>query len=165
MDAHYPIGKFDRTAPRQRAQWIADIASRPAQVEAAVAALPSGGLDRPYREGGWTARQVVHHIADSHLNSSLRIRFALTEENFIIKPYDEAAWARLADASTGPIDPSLAILRGLHARWAALLASLTEDQWSCRLMHPETGAWDIELMAGLYSWHGRHHVAHLGLIK
>ncbi|MBM3795706.1 MAG: putative metal-dependent hydrolase [Acidobacteria bacterium] len=165
MDVQYPIGKFDRTAPRKRAQWIADIAALPAQVEASLAALPPGGLDRPYREGGWTARQVVHHLADGHLSCVLRIRFALTEENFIVNPYDEQSWALLPDAANGPVEPSVELLRGLHARWAALLGALTEDQWQRTLTHPATGVWDLELLAGLYSWHGRHHVAHLGLIK
>lgn len=130
-----------------------------------MAGLPPGGLDRPYREGGWTARQVIHHVADSHLNCVLRVRFALTEDNFVVKPYDEQTWALLPDAASGPIEPSLELLHGLHARWAALLGALNEDQWRRTLTHPETGSWDLELLTGMYSWHGRHHVGHLGLIK
>lgn len=164
-DAHYPIGKFDKTAPMDRHRWVADIERLPAELKAALAALPPGGLDRPYRPDGWTARQVVHHIADSHLNSQLRVRFALTESKPTIMPYDEAAWAKLADAALGPIEPSLAIIEGLHARWTTLLRSLTEDQWQRRLIHPATGEWTVEQMAGLYSWHGRHHVAHVALIR
>lgn len=165
MDAQYPIGKFDPQAPPDRDAWIAGIERLPAELREALSALPGGGLDRPYRAGGWTARQVVHHIADSHANSQVRIRLALTEAKPTIKPYDEAAWAKLADAATGPIEPSLAIIDGLHARWVALLRSLTEEQWSRQLVHPVTGDWTIELVAGLYCWHGRHHVAHIKLIR
>jgi hypothetical protein len=165
MDAQYPIGKFDRTAPRNRQSWIDGIERLPADLQAALAALPPGGLDKPYRAGGWTARQVVHHLADSHMNSQLRFRFALTEDNPTIKPYAEADWALLADANTGPIEPSVAIINGIHTRWNALLRSMSDAQWQRTLQHPETGAWDLELLAGLYSWHGRHHVAHLRLIR
>ena len=165
MDAQYPIGKFDRMAARSRQSWLADIARLPADLKAALAALPAGGLDKPYREGGWTARQVVHHLADSHMNSQLRFRFALTEDKPTIKPYEEGAWAKLVDAETGPVETSLAILEGMHARWTALLQSLTEEQWKRELVHPATGDWDLELMAGLYAWHGRHHVAHIKLIR
>ena len=165
MDTRFPIGKFDRTAPRHRQDWMAGIERLPTDLAAALAALPPGGLDKPYREGGWTARQVVHHLADSHMNSQLRFRFALTEGKPVIKPYDEAAWARLDDAANGPVETSLAIIEGLHARWSALLRSLTEDQWRRELVHPDTGEWDLELLAGLYAWHGRHHVAHVKLIR
>lgn len=164
MDPRYPIGKFDKAAARDRNAWVADIERLPADLKAALAALPPGGLDRPYREGGWTGRQVVHHIADSHLNSQLRFRFALTEDKPVIKPYDEGEWAKLADAN-GPVELSLSILEGLHGRWAALLRSLTEEQWNRTTVHPETGDWDVESLAGLYSWHGRHHVAHLKMIR
>ena len=137
----------------------------PADLKEALAALPPDGLDKPYREGGWTARQVVHHLADSHMNSQLRFRFALTEDKPVIKPYDEATWAKLEDAAHGPVETSLAIVEGLHARWSTLLRSLTEAQWKRELVHPETGEWDLELLAGLYAWHGRHHVAHVRLIR
>lgn len=165
MDARYPIGTFDKSAAPNREDAIRAIESLPAQLKAALAALPPGGLDRPYRAGGWTARQVVHHLADSHMNSQLRFRFALTEENPAIKPYDEAEWAKLADADTGDIAASLAILEGMHERWTILLRSLSEDQWRRTLVHPETGAWDLERLAGLYAWHGRHHVAHIQMIR
>ena len=165
MDARYPIGKFDKSAPRNRNGWVDDIERLPSDLKVALAALPPGGIDRPYREGGWTGRQVLHHLADSHMNSQLRFRFALTEDNPTIKPYDEGAWANLADAAAGPIETSLAIVEGIHARWTALLRSLTAEQWQRTLIHPETGAWDLESLAGLYSWHGRHHVAHLRLIR
>jgi hypothetical protein len=165
MDARYPIGKFEKPAvcgPAERAEWIAAIAALPAQVKAALAALPEGGLDRPYREGGWTARQVVHHLADSHMNAFIRVKLALTEESPTICAYDENAWAHLADGCARPVEESLAILEGLHARLAALLASLDEPQWARTYVHPAYGPRDIAATAGLYAWHGRHHV---GLIR
>ena len=164
MDPRYPIGKFDKAAARDRTTWVAEIERLPADLKTALADLPPGGLDRPYREGGWTGRQVVHHLADSHLNSQLRFRFALTEDKPVIKPYDQDGWAKLADAN-GPVESSLSILEGLHGRWAALLKSLSEEQWKRTTVHPETGDWDVESLAGLYSWHGRHHVGHLRLIR
>jgi hypothetical protein len=165
MDARYPIGTFDKSAAPARAAWIDAIEKLPGELKAALRTLPAGGLDRPYREGGWTGRQVVHHLADSHMNSQLRFRFALTEDKPMIKPYDEGAWAKLADAATDDIETSLAIIEGMHARWVKLLRSLTEDQWRRTLIHPETGEWDLERLAGLYAWHGRHHVAHLKQIR
>jgi hypothetical protein len=165
MDARYPIGTFDKSLAPDRETAIGAIEGLPSELKAALADLPPGGLDKPYRDGGWTARQVVHHLADSHMNSQLRFRFALTEENPTITPYDESAWARLADASGGDIQTSLAIIEGIHTRWTILLRSLTEEQWKRTLVHPETGAWDLERLAGLYAWHGRHHVAHLRLIR
>ncbi len=165
MDPRYPVGKFDKAAARNRNAWVADIERQPADLKAALAALPSGALDRPYRQGGWTGRQMVHHIADSHMNSQLRFRCALTEDKPVIKPYNEVEWAKLADANRGPIELSLSIIEGMHARWTALLRSLSEEQWQRKLIHPDTGEWDLELLAGLYSWHGRHHVAHLKLIR
>lgn len=165
MDARYPIGKFDKQAALNREAAIAAIENLPSELKAAIAALPPGGLNTVYREGGWTGRQVVHHLADSHMNSQLRFRFALTEEKPTIKPYDEAAWAKLADADTDDIAASLAIIDGIHARWTKLLRSLTDEQWRRTLVHPETGEWDLESLAALYAWHGRHHVAHLKLIR
>ena len=165
MDPRYPIGMFDRLATPDREASVAAIENLPAELKAALWRLPPGGLDRPYREGGWTGRQVVHHLADSHMNSQLRFRFALTEDNPAIKPYDEAAWAKLADAATDDIETSLAIIEGMHSRWTKLLRSLTGAQWKRTLVHPESGAWDLERLAGLYAWHGRHHVAHLKLIR
>lgn len=165
MDAHYPIGKFDRNVPIDRQGWTSDIRRLPAELKEALAALPAGGLDKPYRPDGWTGRQVVHHIADSHMNLHIRLRLALTEPKPVIKPYDEVEWAKLADAESGPVEPSLAIIEGVQARSAALLESLADEQWRRELIHPVTGEWAIEQFAGLYSWHGRHHAAHLRLIR
>jgi hypothetical protein len=165
MDARYPIGKFDKLAAPDREDSIAAIESLPSDLKAAVSALPLGGLDKPYREGGWTGRQVVHHLADSHMNCQLRFRFALTEDKPTIKPYDEGAWAKLVDAETGDIAASMTMIEGMHGRWTKLLRSMTEEQWQRTLLHPETGEWDLERLLGFYAWHGRHHVAHLGLIR
>ncbi|MEZ5355545.1 MAG: bacillithiol transferase BstA [Bryobacteraceae bacterium] len=167
-DLRYPIGPFERPAdrsPAQRAVWLDQLAELPAHVRAAVAGLPEGGLDRPYRDGGWTARQVVHHLADSHMNSYVRFRLALTEETPSIKAYDEAAWAELADARTAPVDLSLSLLGSLHARWVALLRSVDEPAWNRRLIHPESGELDLYTMLGLYAWHGRHHLGHIRSIR
>lgn len=120
-----------------------------------------GQLDTPYRPGGWTVRQVVHHLADSHLNSYQRFRLALTERSPLIKPYDETAWAELPDAKTAPIAVSLSLLDGLHARWIALLRSLDEDGFARTFRHPELGEKRLDWTLGLYAWHSRHHLAHI----
>jgi hypothetical protein len=125
--------------------------------------LAASGLDTPYRPGGWTARLVVHHLADSHLNSFVRFRLALTEDRPTIKPYDEAAWARLGDM-TMDVAPSLAILDGLHARWVTMLRRLDESDFSRAFLHPEMGEVRLDHALALYSWHSRHHLGHLNLI-
>jgi hypothetical protein len=122
-------------------------------------------LDRPYREGGWTGRQVIHHVADSHMNSYIRFRFALTEDEFVIKPYDENSWARLEDAQHAPPELSLQLIEALHGRWVRLLGSLTNEQWARKLRHPDIGEIDLNFLLALYAWHGRHHVEHLKLIR
>jgi hypothetical protein len=167
-DLRYPIGPFqkpDTISAADRAEWLDQLAELPALLRSAVTALPEGGLDRPYREGGWTARQVVHHVADSHLNSYVRFRLALTEDRPVIRPYDEAAWAVLADAATAPVDLSLSLLGALHLRWVTLLRSLDEEQWQRRLVHPVSGEFDLATMLALYAWHGRHHLAHIRSIR
>lgn len=133
MDPRYPVGPFafdPQITPDKRKTWIAQIAALPTELKAALSALPPGGLDRPYREGGWTARQVVHHLADSHMNAHTRMRLALTEDNPRIKTYEEAEWARLPDAQHADPAPSLAVLEGLHRRWEILLQSLTPEQFA-----------------------------------
>src|SRR5438045_2830980 len=134
--ARYPIGKFE-PGPLRLEQWIDEIAAAPAQLREAVRGLSDEQLDTPYRPGGWTVRQVVHHVPDSHMNAYMRYRLALTEGEPMIKPYDEARWAELPDARTAPIEPSLALLEGLHTRWVALLRSMSRDQWNRRFRHPE----------------------------
>jgi hypothetical protein len=168
MDRRYPAGPFtfaDPLAPARRAECIDEIAALPAKARAAVESLPAGAIDKPYRDGGWTGRQVVHHLADSHMNSYVRFRLALTEDNPTIKPYDESLWAELSDARGAEVEVSLALLDALHRRWAALLRSLTGEQWSRRFVHPEVGPRDLNWMVQLYAWHSRHHLGHLALLR
>ncbi|HEX4004870.1 MAG TPA: bacillithiol transferase BstA [Acidobacteriaceae bacterium] len=162
-DPRFPVGKFRRAEAdvTNHAAAIATLSALPEKLREAVEGLTAAQLDTPYREGGWTVRQVVHHVADSHMNAYVRIRLALTEEWPTIKPYNEKLWAELADAHDAPIDLSLGILDGLHARWALLLESLTEEQWQRGYTHPENGRQTIAEATALYDWHCRHHVAHI----
>jgi hypothetical protein len=163
-DLRYPVGRFrfpDAISARDLESFIGHIAEAPARVRAAVAGLTDAQLDTPYRPGGWTVRQVAHHLPDSHMNSYVRFRLALTEDAPTIKPYDERGWAELADARTMPIEPSLALLESLHARWVPLLRSLSGADWKREFQHPELGPVRLEQNAALYAWHGRHHVAHI----
>jgi len=131
-----------------------------------VGELENGGkLDVPYREGGWTARQVVHHLADSHLNSYARFRLALTEERPTIKPYDEKRWADLPDARLGPVEPSLLLIDGLHTRWVELLRSMTPADFERVFIHPDRGEMTLDHTARLYGWHCRHHLGHLEIVQ
>jgi len=152
-------------SPDQRLNAIKDIAAAPAMMREAVAGLTSAQLDTPYRDGGWTVRQVVHHVPDSHMNSYIRIKFALTEQEPTIKPYDEEIWAKLVDARTAPVDPSLELLEGLHHRWAVLLRSLTELEVQRKFFHPELGTVTIDQYIALYAWHGKHHAAHITSLR
>jgi hypothetical protein len=163
-DLRYPVGKFNFEADlteEQIIQAIDDIAEAPAKLRAAVNGLTDAQLDTPYREGGWTARQVVHHVVDSHLNSYIRLRLALTEDEPTIKPYDEGQWAELVDARTSPVEVSLALLEPLHQRWVTLLKSLTPEDFKRKFRHPELGTVTLEKNVGLYAWHGKHHTAHI----
>ena len=168
MDPRYPVGTFthdpDVTSEKRKA-WIAQIAALPKELHAALAALPPGGLDRPYRDGGWTARQVVHHLADSHLNAHTRMRLALTEDNPRIKTYEEAEWAKLEDAQHADPSASLAILDGLHARFTILLQSLKPEQFSRVADHPSWGSITVDWLLQMYAWHCRHHVGHIKQIR
>jgi uncharacterized damage-inducible protein DinB len=132
----------------------------PSQMRAAVQGLSASQLETPYREAGWTLRQVVHHVPDSHINSYVRFKLALTEENPTIKPYDEAAWALLAD-SDAPIQTSLDLLEALHARWVIVLRSIQAEQWKRTFNHPQNGSMTLEHALALYAWHSRHHLAHI----
>jgi len=167
MDPRYPTGKYedpvDATAA-DRVRWIDEMALLPGQVRAAVASLNGSALDKPYREGGWTGRQVVHHLADSHVNAYIRFRLALTEDQPVIKPYQESQWAELEDARSGDVALSLELLEHLHRRWVVLLRSLGEEQWTRQFVHPEMGVRDLTQTLALYAWHGRHHLGHLGLL-
>jgi hypothetical protein len=169
-DLRFPIGKFNRSqepnTPEARKQLIDAVAEAPERLKVAVTGLNGKQLDTPYREGGWTVRQVTHHLADSHMNAYVRYKLALTEENPTIKPYAEAAWAELADSRITPIDVSLALVDNLHARWVVLLRSLKPEDWARKLTHPEAGVLSLDEMLRMYAWHGAHHVAHItGLRK
>src|ERR1700728_3880773 len=168
MDPRYPIGKFSfpesTTTPEQRREWIREIAEAPACLRAAVAGLNEKQLDTPYRLGGWTIYQVVHPLPDSHMNSYVRLKLALTEDTPIIKTYDEALWANLPDTAM-PIEPSLTLLEALHARWVRLLESMTAADFSRVFRHPELGTIRLEQNLALYAWHGKHHVAHISSVR
>jgi len=166
-DPRYPIGKFSYTgplSPEQKKQCLDDIEQTPARLRAAVRGLSESQLDTPYREGGWTVRQVVHHVPDSHMNSYVRFKLALTEDGPTIKPYFEDRWAELPD-SKAPVENSLRLLESLHHRWTPLLRSLSDEDWKRTFSHPELGPMTLEKNLALYSWHGRHHVAHVTKLR
>jgi hypothetical protein len=144
---------------------MSEIVALPAKLRSLVASLPAGAIDRPYRDGGWTGRQVVHHLADSHINSYVRFRLALTETRPAIKPYEEQLWAELPDASSGPVEVSLSLLDALHSRWVALMRAMTGEQWQRKFLHPDLGERDLITTAALYAWHGRHHYAHIERLR
>jgi hypothetical protein len=163
----YPIGQFAEdhqpTAAKHRA-WIERIGALPGELRALVRDLTPGQLDTPYRPGGWTVRQVVHHLPDSHLNAYVRTKLALTEEVPTIKPYDQVAWAELPDAAAAQIEPSLRLLEGLHARWVLVLRALDEPTLRRTLHHPEDGTLTVSRIIQSYAWHGRHHLAHVSAL-
>jgi hypothetical protein len=167
QDLRYPIGPltFAPPSPEVRRAAIADVAALPGKLRAAVAGLADAQLDTPYRPGGWTVRQVAHHVPDSHMNAYVRFKLAVTEDTPTIKPYDEAAWAELADVKTVPVATSLALLEAVHERWVALLRSLSEADWARTFKHPELGVVPLEKNLALYAWHGRHHVAHVTSLR
>ena len=164
LDLRYPVGRFDFRAgvsDYELPRLIDQIADLPSQLRAAVEGLSEEQLETPYREGGWTVRQVVHHLPDSHMNAYVRTRLALTEDEPTIKPYEEARWAELPDARSGPVELSLALLEGLHHRWVLLLRSLDRADFERTFRHPELGTMKLDTVVGLYAWHGRHHLAHI----
>jgi uncharacterized damage-inducible protein DinB len=163
-DQRYPVGKFQRpeqVTTEQRENYLATLAGLPDALRAAVSGLSDAQLDTPYRDGGWTVRQLVHHVADSHEQMVGRMKLALTEDCPKVKTYDEAAWAALKDARTLPIELSLGILDGLHTRAVVVLRSLSESEWQRCFDHPEWGKIRLEQTLALYAWHSRHHVAHV----
>jgi DinB family protein len=168
LDAlRYPIGTHNVRAPIDAASVkaaIKDIRELPDRLAAAISGLNDKQLDTVYRQGGWTVRQVVHHLPDSHVNAYTRLKLALTEDVPVIKPYAEERWAELADARL-PVDASLSLLRGLHARWTALLEGLAEAEFQRELLHPDLGKFSIAQLTGLYGWHSRHHVAHITSLR
>lgn len=163
-DLRYPIGQFQRPdnfSLQQRSAFLERIAQTPANLAQAVGGLNSPQLDTPYREGGWTLRQVVHHVADSHMHSYIRTKFAVAEEHPAIKPYDEAIWADFDDAAAAPVEVSLTLLEQLHNRWVRWFRSLPEKAFQRTLLHPENGVMTLDLIVALYAWHGDHHTAHI----
>ena len=165
-DLSYPIGKF--AAPsgevtiEQRTGWISEIAELPAKFRGIVQPMTEAQLDTPYRPGGWTVRQVVHHVPDSHLNAYIRFKLGLTEDHPTIKPYEEARWAELPDTKVTLIGVSLVMLEALHRRWVNLLRSMSEDQWSRTVFHPEQKkSLRLDGLLAMYAWHGKHHTAHI----
>lgn len=168
MDVRYPIGRFEAPASithAMRHEWITAIAVLPRQLQEILRDMSETELGSRYREGGWTVRQVVHHVADSHLNSYCRYRLALTEDEPVIKPYKEAAWAELPDALNGPVDVSLQLLTSLHARWVVLLKAMSDADFQKKYRHPELGVRTLDKTTGLYAWHGKHHLAHIRLSR
>ena len=166
-DPRYPIGEFTPPAaitPGMRTAAITAIAELPARMRDAVKGLSEAQLDTPYRAGGWTVRQVVHHVPDSHMNAFVRVKLALTEDNPTIKPYDQDAFAQLPD-QTLPIEVSLSLLESLHARWVAVLKALTPQEFARPLVHPEIGPISVDYLVQLYGWHSRHHVAHITRLR
>jgi hypothetical protein len=167
-DPRYPIGDFVRPAvvgTEQRRASIAILAALPENLRSAVYGLTEAQIDTPYRGGGWTVRQLVHHVADSHMNAYVRTRLALTEDWPTIKPYEERLWAELPDAKSLPIEISLELLDSLHRRWAALLESLSDEQWERGYTHPQSGRQNLAQVTALYDWHSRHHVAHITALR
>lgn len=168
MDPRYPIGKYEPQpfSADQKKKWLQDIQFLPALIEAAVENLDEHQLNTPYREGGWTVKQVLHHVADSHINAYTRFKLGLTEDKPTIKPYDEAAWAKLDDIDKVPINISITLLYTLHSRWHATILHLTDEQWMRSVVHPEHGKeMTLWYLLGSYAWHGRHHVAHITTLR
>lgn len=166
-DLRYPIGKFEKKSdvtPEMREKFIQTTEDLPTKLHEAVEGLSEEQLETPYRAEGWSVRQTVHHVADSHINLFIRFRLALTEDVPTIRPYEEAEWAKLSDAKM-PLDVSFKIIEGVHARLTNMLKSLTDKQFARKLIHPDSGEWTIESMLGLYDWHSKHHTAHITRLR
>lgn len=168
-DLRFPTGKFVRPTQAlsddERRRLVDAIAATPSQLRSAVRGLSDQQLDTPYRPGGWTVRQVAHHVPDSHMNAYVRFKLALTEDHPRIKPYDEARWAELHDTGATPVETSLTLLDALHARWVTLLRSMRAGDFGRTLEHPESGTMTLDQMLALYGWHGAHHVAHVTQLR
>lgn len=167
-ELRYPIGKYEPQpySEKQKEQWLIDIQFLPQHLENAVLNLDEAQLNTQYRPGGWTLRQVVHHVADSHANAYIRFKLGLTEVNPTIKPYDEEAWAKLNDTAVVPINVSLTLLHALHVRLLEVLKSIKEEEWERTVVHPEHGRqMSLWFLLGMYAWHGRHHTAHITSLR
>jgi uncharacterized damage-inducible protein DinB len=167
-DVQYPIGKFSEdpdVTPEKRQQWIAEVEQAPNGFRRAVAGLTQAQLDTPYREGGWTVRQVIHHMADSHLQSVVRFRLALTEDNPAISGYDPAKWAELPDAKIGPVGVSLALFEAIHGRWLLLLRAMNPVDFRKTFRRPDGQVITLDRLLQTYAWHGKHHAAQITALR
>lgn len=168
VDLRYPVGKFvsrETITNAERSSFILQIAEAPLKLREAVHGLTDTQLDTPYRPGGWTVRQVVHHVPDSHLNAYIRCKLTVAEDNPAIKPYDQQIWAELPEAKTAPVEMSLTLMESLHQRWVAFLKSLKPSDFSRTFIHPESGAHNLDWLVQMYAWHGRHHIAHITSLR
>lgn len=168
MDPRYPIGKYEPQpfSEKQKQEWLNDIKFFPQTLENSIQNLDEAQLNTPYRDGGWRVNQLVHHVADSHINAYCRFKLGLTEENPVIRPYEEGRWAELADTDTVPINISLTLLHALHARFHATISNLSDDQWNRTVVHPEHNkTFTLWHLLGMYAWHGKHHVAHITTLR
>lgn len=168
-DFQYPIGKFQpkgEVSTEQRNEWIRQIAETPQNLRLAINDLSEEQLNTPYRPGGWTVRQVVHHLPDSHMNGYIRFRLALTEEQPTVKPYIESRWAEIGDYTREPVDESVVLLESLHGRWGSLLSCMTDSDFAKTFINPESGdTFSLDLALGLYAWHGKHHISHITSLR
>jgi len=167
-DPRYPIGPFqsrERSTPEERTALMDEIEAAPGHVRAAVAQLDDAQVDTPYREGGWTVRQVVHHVADSHINAYVRFRLALTEDAPTVRAYEQTEWAELPDGKSAPVEVSLDLLDALHARWLILLRAMTPEDFTRTWSGPDFGALSVDALLQLYAWHGKHHTAHVTSLR
>lgn len=167
MDPRYPIGKYEPKpySQQQKEQWLNDLKFSPTDLEMAITNLDEFQLDTPYREGGWTVKQLVHHVADSHANAYIRFKLGLTEDNPPVKPYNEKEWALLNDVQTVPINVSLTWLHAMHQRWVATIKDLTDEQWQRTVLHPQHNEISLWFLLGMYAWHGKHHTAHITTLR
>lgn len=167
-DPRYPIGKYEPQpfSEKQKEEWLNDLKFLPEELERAINNLDAFQLSTPYREGGWQVKQLVHHIADSHMNAYIRFKLGLTEDSPTIKPYEEKEWAKLADNETVPVNVSITLLHALHQRWHATIENLTQDEFERTVVHPEHGRkMTLWFLLGMYAWHGKHHVAHISELR
>jgi uncharacterized damage-inducible protein DinB len=168
QDPRYPIGKYHSQpfSEEQKKEWLNELKYLPGNLEHAILNLDAAQLDTPYREGGWTVKQLVHHVADSHMNAYIRFKLALTENNPVIKPYDEKLWAEMDDVKNLPINISLTLLHALHARWLEAIKNLPDEAWQRTVLHPEHNkTFTLWHFLGMYAWHGKHHLAHITTLR
>jgi uncharacterized damage-inducible protein DinB len=168
MDLRYPIGKYEPQpfSDKQKRAWLQDIQFLPGLMEQAIENLDERQFDTPYRDGGWSVKQVVHHVADSHLNAYTRFKLGLTEDNPTIKPYEEAEWAKLRDVEVVPVNISITLLYALHTRWHAAIRDISDEQWKRTVIRPDTNKeMSLWYLLGTYAWHGKHHVAHITSLR